>query len=90
MQIKPPSGGSGAGADVTKIVESAQCLYAAMIYECKDLRVVSEADLKCGQAFSDTPGVNIEQILALDSEEELFYERWCINKENSWWFCRNI
>ena len=68
LQIKPPSGGSGAGADVTKIVESAQCLYAAMIYECKDLRVVSEADLKCGQAFSDTPGVKLEQILSLDAE----------------------
>lgn len=68
LQIKPPSGGSGAGADVTKIVESAQCLYAAMIYECKDLRVISEEDLKCGQAFSDTPGVKIEDILGLDAE----------------------
>ena len=68
LQIKPPSGGSGAGADVTKIVESAQCLYAAMIYECKDLRVVSEEDLKCGQGSSNTPGVSIEQILSLDAE----------------------
>lgn len=68
LQIKPPSGGSGAGADVTKIVESAQCLYAAMVYECKDLRVISEDDLKCGGAFSDTPGVKIEDILGLDNE----------------------
>lgn len=68
LEIKPPSGGSGAGAGITKIVESAQCLYAAMVYECKDLRVVSEADLKCGAAFSDTPGVKLDQILSLDAE----------------------
>lgn len=68
IEVKPPSGGSGAGADVTKIVESAQCVYAAMLYECKDLRVISEKDYECGMKFTDAPGVKIEDIVGLPKE----------------------
>ncbi len=68
IEIKPPSGGSGAGADVTKIVESAQCVYAAMLYECKDLRVISEKDYECGMKFADAPGVKLDDIKGLPKE----------------------
>ena len=57
-----------AGADVTKIVESAQCVYAAMLYECKDLRVISEKDYECGMKFTDAPGVKMEDITGLPKE----------------------
>jgi hypothetical protein len=68
IEVKPPSGGSGAGADVTKIVESAQCVYAAMQYECGDLDVITEKDYACGAKFCDTPGVKLEDIMSLPKE----------------------
>jgi hypothetical protein len=68
LEIKPPSGGSGAGADVTKIVESAQCVYAAMLYQCRDLRVITEKDYECGMKFTDAPGVKIEDIIGLPKD----------------------
>ena len=91
IEIKPPSGGSGAGADVTKIVESAQCVYAAMLYECKDLRVISEKDYECGMKFTDAPGVKMEDITGLPKEwKESSMKGAALIKENTRRYCWSV
>ena len=66
IEVKPAnSKGSGGGAEATKLVESAQCVYAAMRYYCGDVKYFTDDDFKCGMKYSVTPGVGLDEIKSL-------------------------
>jgi len=69
IEVKPEnSKGSGGGAEATKLVESAQCVYAAMRYYCGDIKYFTDDDFKCGMEHSVTPGVGLDEIKSLPKE----------------------
>ena len=67
--VKPNgSKGSGGGAAATAIQEAAQCVYAAMRYECGEKEIYTEEDLKCGMDHVDVGGTKLEDIMGLPKE----------------------
>ena len=67
--VKPNgSKGSGGGSAATAIQEAAQCVYAAMRYECGEKEIYTEEDLQCGMKYTDAPGVKLEDIMGLPKE----------------------
>ena len=81
IEVKPEgSKGSGGGAAATKIQEAAQCVYAAMRYECGDVKNFTEDDFKCGLKACDIPGVSLKEIMSLPKE-------W---KDSSWMGAKEI
>ena len=69
LNVKPNgSKGSGGGSAATAIQEAAQCVYAAMRYECGEKEIYTEEDLQCGMKYTDAPGVKLEDIMGLPKE----------------------
>jgi len=69
INVKPNgSKGSGGGSAATAIQEAAQCVYAAMRYECGEKEIYTEEDLQCGMKYTDAPGVKLEDIMGLPKE----------------------
>ena len=67
--VKPNgSKGSGGGAAATAIQEAAQCVYAAMRYECGEKEIYTEEDLRCGMDHVDVGGTKLEDIMGLPKE----------------------
>tara|TARA_Y100000996_G_scaffold404672_1_gene379011 strand:+ start:71 stop:1474 length:1404 start_codon:yes stop_codon:yes gene_type:complete len=69
LNVKPNgSKGSGGGAAATAIQEAAQCVYAAMRYECGEKEIYTEDDLRCGMNHVDVGGTKLEDIMGLPKE----------------------
>ena len=69
--IKPLGGGSGGGSAQTALVESAQCLYASLVFNVLKEKMdtnaaVDEAQLTQARAFCDIPE-SVNDIKAIDS-----------------------
>ena len=69
INVKPNgSKGSGGGSAATAIQEAAQCVYAAMRYECGEKDIYTEEDLRCGMNYVDVGGTKLEDIMGLPKE----------------------
>ena len=71
IEVKPEnSKGSGGGAAQTTLVESAQCVYAAMRYYCPNIekkKAFTEEDFKCGMKHCDVSS-KLDEIMTLGKE----------------------
>ena len=68
VEVKPEnSKGSGGGAAQTALVESAQCVYAAMRYYCGDVKNFTIDDFKCGMKYCDVTA-KLDEIMSLSKE----------------------
>jgi len=71
VEVKPEnSKGSGGGAAQTALVESAQCVYAAMRYYCPNIekkKAFTIDDFKCGMKHCDVTA-KLDEIMSLGKE----------------------
>ena len=71
IEVKPEnSKGSGGGAAQTALVESAQCVYAAMRYYCPNIekkKAFTVDDFKCGMKHCDVTA-KLDEIMSLGKE----------------------
>ena len=71
VEVKPEnSKGSGGGAAQTALVESAQCVYAAMRYYCPNIekkKAFTVDDFKCGMKHCDVTA-KLDEIMSLGKE----------------------
>ena len=71
IEVKPEnSKGSGGGAAQTALVESAQCVYAAMRYYCPNIekkKAFTTDDFKCGMKHCDVTA-KLDEIMTLGKE----------------------
>lgn len=71
IEVKPEnSKGSGGGAAQTALVESAQCVYAAMRYYCPNIekkKAFTEEDFKCGMRYCDVTA-KLSEIISLGKD----------------------
>ena len=71
IEVKPEnSKGSGGGAAQTALVESAQCVYAAMRYYCPNIekkKAFTIDDFKCGMKYCDVSS-KLDEIMSLGKD----------------------
>ena len=71
IEVKPEnSKGSGGGAAQTALVESAQCVYAAMRYYCPNIekkKAFTVDDFKCGMKYCDVSS-KLDEIMSLGKD----------------------
>ena len=71
IEVKPEnSKGSGGGAAQTALVESAQCVYAAMRYYCPNIenkKAFTEEDFKCGMKHCEVTS-KLDEIMSLGKD----------------------